>query len=140
MTPPDTQAILLDALDDERKAEAAYAAAIARFGPVRPFVNIIEAERRHADAIERQLRRLGFAIPANRWEGGAAAPESLAAACAAAIQAEVDNIALYDRLLPQIADPVVRQVLENLQAASRDNHLPAFRRCLAREEGRAGPR
>ncbi|WP_257556844.1 hypothetical protein [Sphingobium sp. CFD-2] len=33
--------ILLDALEDERKAEATYAAVIEKFGPVRPFSNII---------------------------------------------------------------------------------------------------
>ena len=51
--------ILLDALDDERKAEASYAVVIDKFGPVRPFSNIIEAEQRHASALERQLRPWG---------------------------------------------------------------------------------
>lgn len=55
-----------------------------------------------------------------------------------AIEAEVENIALYDRLLPAIADASVRHVLQNLQDASRDNHLPAFRRCLERENGGGG--
>ena len=129
------QEILLDALDDERKAEATYAAVIERFGPVRPFSNIISAEHRHAGAIERQMARLGFDIPENPWEGKAEAPSSLAAACEMAVHAEIDNIALYDRLIPQIQDHVVRQVFQNLQDASRDNHLPAFQRCLAREQG-----
>lgn len=107
---------------------------IARFGPVRPFVNIVEAERRHAAALERQMQRLGIAIPANPWKANAITPPaSLADACADAIEGELENIALYDRLIPQIADPMVRRVLENLQAASRENHLPAFRRCLTRE-------
>ena len=66
MSSPDLQSVLLDALDDERKAEATYEAVIAKYGPVRPFINIIEAEQRHAGAIERQLHRLGFPIPENR--------------------------------------------------------------------------
>lgn len=136
MTSPDLHTVLLDALEDERKAEATYAAVIAKFGPVRPFINIIEAERRHAEAIERQLLRLGYAIPENHWEKRRVeAPASLASACELAIEAEVENIALYDRLIPGISDPAVREVLHNLQAASRENHLPAFRRCLARESG-----
>lgn len=61
------------------------------------------------------------------------APASLADACEGAIQGEIENIALYDRLIPLIEDSTVRQVLENLQAASRDRHLPAFRRCRERE-------
>lgn len=137
MTAPDISAILLDALDDERKAQATYAAVIAAFGPVRPFINIIEAEGRHAAAIMRQLHRLGIAIPADRWAGRVAAPASLAAACEAAIEAEIENIALYDRLIPAITDPDIRGLLERLQAASRENHLPAFRRCLTRRCGRS---
>lgn len=143
------EAVLLEALDDERKAEATYAAVIEKFGEVRPFINIIDAERRHSAAIERQMTRLNFVIPANHWEGKGAAPATLAEACSMAIDAEIENIALYDRLLPAIPDDVVRQVLQNLQDASRDNHLPAFRRCLEREEngdgsgsgrgGRGGP-
>jgi len=136
MSSPDLKAILLDALDDERKAEAIYAAVIDKFGAVRPFINIIEAERRHAEAIKRQFQRLGFEIPDNRWAGHVAAPASLVEACESAIQAEVENIELYDRLIPLIVDGAVRNVFENLQAASRDNHLPAFRRCLIREGGK----
>ena len=84
------------------------------------------------------MTRLGFAIPANQWQGKGMAPATLAEACRMAIEAEVENIALYDRLLPAIADDSVRHVLQNLQDASRDNHLPAFRRCLERENGGSG--
>ena len=131
--PTNLEALLGDALDDEYKAEATYAAVIARFGDVRPFINIVEAERRHAQALIRQCERLGFAPRVNRWAGKVAAPATLREACAEAIAAEVDNIALYGRLLPEVADPQVRDVLGRLQEASRDRHLPAFRRCLARQ-------
>ena len=132
MTTRNVRALLLDAFEDERSAEATYAAVIQKFGPVRPFINIIEAEGRHAAALERQLQRLGFEVPMNRRVEGVAAPPTLEAACEEAIAAELESIALYERLIPQIGDATVRHVLENLQAASRDNHLPAFRRCLAR--------
>jgi rubrerythrin len=131
----DLEQVLGDALDDEYKAEATYAAVIARFGAVRPFINIVEAERRHADALIRQCERLGFVPRANRWAGKVAPPTSLRDACAEAIAAEEENIALYDRLLPGLADPQVRAVLARLQEASRERHLPAFRRCLARHGG-----
>jgi rubrerythrin len=138
MSAPDLRIVLLDALEDERKAEATYEAVIAKFGPIRPFINIVEAEQRHAAALERQMQRLGMEVPENRWDAGKIAPSaSLADACAMAIEAEIENIALYDRLIPQIDDPTVRQVLQSLQDASRNNHLPAFRRCLARETGQS---
>lgn len=139
MASTDLTEILLDALEDERKAEATYAAVIEKFGPVRPFSNIIEAEQRHAAALERQLRRLEIPVPPNPWTGKVAAPATLAEACEEAVQGEIENIALYDRLIPMIEDPEARQVMENLQAASRDRHLPAFRRRLEGGRGR-GPR
>jgi hypothetical protein len=135
MTENNLEQILLDALSDERKAEATYAAVIERFGPVRPFTNIISAEQRHSLAIERQMGRLGIPVPANEMEGTMDAPTSLAAACEQAVEAEIENIALYDRLIPMIRDEAVAVVFRNLQAASRDNHLPAFRRCRERDLG-----
>lgn len=133
--PASIEEILGDALDDEYKAEASYAAVIARFGPVRPFINIIEAERRHASALIRQCERLGIVPRPNRWAGNVAAPTSLRDASVQAIASEIENIALYDRLAPSVQDPEVRAVLDRLQEASRDRHLPAFRRCLERHGG-----
>jgi rubrerythrin len=127
---------LCEALGDERKAEATYEAIIARFGPVRPFVNIVDAETRHSMAVERQMHRLGIPIPPNPWPGTVSQPETLKVACAAAIQAEIENIEMYDRMMPKIGDPAVRQTFQNLRAASHDNHLPAFRRCHRRASRR----
>ena len=39
---------------------------------------------------------------------------------------------MYDRILAETTEADVRRVLEHLQAASRDRHLPAFERCLQR--------
>ena len=37
---------------------------------------------------------------------------------------------MYDRLLSSVTSyPAVTTVFRNLQAVSRDNHLPAFERC-----------
>ena len=130
-----TVAALEEALEDEHKARATYGAVIAAFGPVRPFVNIVESEGRHAAALEDLFARHGLVAPADRWAGRVDPPSSLAAACEAAVAAEVDNAAMYERLLAAVAAPDVRAVLERLRDASRQNHLPAFRRCLARERG-----
>jgi rubrerythrin len=123
---------LADALDDEYRAEATYQAVIDRFGEVRPFINIIRAEQRHADMVKQQYTRLGIAAPANPYLGKIAAPASMLEACEQGVTAEIENIALYDELLPKIGDPQVRATLERLQAASRDRHLPAFQRCVER--------
>ena len=127
---------LSEALEDEYKARATYQKVIERFGPVRPFVNIVEAEGRHVAAILAQFRRLGANPPADTWQERAKTPNSMAQACADAVQAEIENDAMYSRLLEQVTDAEVRKVLLRLQEASRTQHLPAFQRCA--ERGRGG--
>ncbi len=122
---------LIEALDDERKAIATYQGVIARFGPVRPFVNIVEAERRHAAALIVLFERYHLPVPENAWHGALIEiPNNLQEACRRGVEAEVQNIAMYDRLLDATPEPDVRRVLLNLQSASRDRHLPAFQRCF----------
>jgi rubrerythrin len=123
---------LTEALDDEYRARATYRKVIERFGPVRPFVNIVEAENRHIAALLRQFERFGARPPSDTWQDRVTVPDSLAQACAAGVEAEIENEALYARLLGQVDDAQVREVMQRLQAASRERHLPAFRRCSAR--------
>jgi len=129
-----TLAALREALEDEYKAQATYRKVIEKFGNVRPFINIVEAEGRHASALLRQFERLGVAPPKDNWAGKIEAPASLYEACKAAVAAEIENAEMYDRLLDEIDDPIVRDVLLNLQDASQNRHLPAFRRCVERYE------
>jgi len=42
------------------------------------------------------------------------------------------NMAMYDRLIAAADQPDVIDILQRLQAASRDHHLPAFQRCADR--------
>lgn len=124
---------LCAALDDEYKAIATYQAILDAFGAVRPFVNIIEAERRHAAALQRQFMRLSWQPPADRWQGKTRAPASLAAACAQAVTAEIENASLYDVLLDDVqGDPQTVEVFTRLRDASQQRHLPAFERCANR--------
>lgn len=121
------------ALDDEYRAEAIYASVIEAFGDVRPFINIIEAERRHAERAKAEMDRLGVTYDqANPYLGTLTAPSSILAACEQGVTAEIENIALYDRLIPTIEDASVRATLTDLQWASRERHLPAFGRCVSR--------
>jgi hypothetical protein len=59
-------------------------------------------------------------------------PDSLLKACQMGVDAEIENITLYDRLIEATGLPDVVEVLKRLQTASRDNHLPAFQRCVER--------
>ncbi len=124
---------MADALDDEYKARATYARVIADFGGVRPFVNIVEAEKRHVSALLGLFERYGIAPPPDRWTGSPPRFSSLSAACAGAVQAEIDNVAIYDRVLKTTQRADILSVYQALREASLERHLPAFRRCAARE-------
>lgn len=121
------------ALEDEYRAEATYDAVLGSFPGARPFINIIEAERRHADRVKMEMDRVGVTYAkTNPYLGTLRAPASVREACQQGIVAEEKNIALYDRLLPSVTDGQIRATLTDLQSASRERHLPAFQRCVER--------
>jgi len=57
------------ALEDEYHARATYRAVLDAFGDVRPFVNIVESEERHIQALKRLLEKPGLAVPQENWAG-----------------------------------------------------------------------
>lgn len=120
-------------LEDERRAEAFYQAVLTAHPGERPFVNVIEAEGRHQEALVRQFERLGLEVPVNPWiKEPMVFKGSLAAALEQAVQAEVANVALYERWMKVVKDPELRAIFERLRWASQERHLPAFRRHLTR--------
>jgi hypothetical protein len=131
LTEPEIRA-LNEALDDEYKAFATYDRVIQDFGPVRPFVNIREAEARHIEALSRLFARYGQPRPANPWLDKAPRFASLHEACLAGMEAEIENARLYERVLASTQRPDMLTVFRNLQEASQLRHLPAFRRCVNR--------
>jgi hypothetical protein len=135
---PALEAGIAEALQDEYHGEALYGRVLKELGDVRPFANVVHAEGRHAALLEGLLESRDRAVPANAWTD-AELPTfaSRAEACAAAVEFEVSNVALYDRLLADDALPEdVRQVFEHNRMASQEHHKPAFERCAA---GGGGP-
>lgn len=125
-----TRDALLEALADARKAEAAYAAVLARFGPVEPFLAIADLERRGQEALLDLFRAHQVEIPPNPSQGAPPTiPATLPEACALGVKTEEASIAMYERLLSQVRESDVRMVLSHLQESSRSHHLPAFRAC-----------
>jgi hypothetical protein len=121
------------ALDDEYHAWTIYDQVLHDFGEeVRPFVHIVESEARHIRALQRLFERYHLPIPTNPWPGRVERYHSLRAACEAGVQAEIDNAALYDRLIASTARPDLLEVFDNLREASQQRHLRAFRRGATR--------
>jgi len=125
------RAALNEALDDEYRAEAMYEAGIAAFGPVRPFVQVAEAQRRRVDMLLQVFERHGFDPPPNRWRGTIDLPTDVSDACRAAMAHEAGSVALYDRLMVKVADDEdVARLFLTLRRASQARHLPAFASCI----------
>ncbi len=121
-------------LQDEYRALEVYAAVIEDFGPVQPFVNIREAEARHAAAIEALYEARDLEVPASDWSpDNVPRYDSVGEACEAGVEGEIENIALYDEALALDLPDDVRDVFEALRRASLDSHLPAFEACATRE-------
>jgi len=116
------------------KARATYRAVIQKFGDVRPFINIVDAESRHINALLPLFDKYGIAVPEDDWASRIETPQSILEACRVGVEAEIGNGEMYDRLLKLTSDyPDVQHVLMQLQRASIENHLPAFQRCVERE-------
>lgn len=118
------------AFDDEVKAYATYSAVVEKFGAVFPFVNIIQAEQTHQNALMAVATAREITLVRNEPES-INLPKTLQECCELGVAAEIQNIQLYDELLLSVSEyPEVQDVFYRLQAASYNNHLPAFRKCV----------
>lgn len=127
---PELRAMLEATLVDEFRARAVYQRVIADFGAVMPFVNIEQAEQRHAEAILGLFANRGWVPPENPHDPASVESyASVAEACAVGVTAEIENADLYAEFLAQDLPFDVARVFSNNQRASLQNHLPAFQSC-----------
>lgn len=120
------------ALDDEYKAKATYLQVMEDFGSIRPFSNIANSEQRHIEALLPFFDKYGVKAPVNPYLGNIPSYQSVEEACDVGVQAEIENVELYDRIFAMTDDPELIAVFENLQWASQEKHLRAFKRCASR--------
>ncbi len=123
--------VLQIAVYDEFKAYETYSKIIESFGYVQPFVSIKEAEAIHYAALIPLLQKYNVPVPINDWANKIEVPKSYVECCELGVASEINNIAMYDHLLQYVTEDDVRDTLFKLQAASFNNHLPAFRRCVS---------
>jgi hypothetical protein len=128
--PDEVVALITAGIEDEWHAYAVYAAVIDQFGAVRPFTNIQRAEAQHAAAWATIFERYGLPLPEQPTYDIPSVRQPGRRVCAAAADAEIANLDLYDAMLTDLAAyPDMVQVATALRAASADKHLPAFERC-----------
>ncbi len=125
--------VLNEALMDEYNARDTYRKVINKFGPVRPFINIVESEQAHIEMLLPLYEKYNISVPPEPDLDRILIHSDLLKACEDGVAGEIENIAMYERLINATDFPDVLEVLQCLQAASRDNHLPAFERCVERE-------
>ena len=120
---------LQDAILEEYGALNLYNAVIEQFGAVYPFATIARSEQTHVDALVRQAVKYGVEVPANPGLATAVSFDSLADACAAGVQAEILDAALYDELKLVTTHTDILRVYDRLQSASLNSHLTALEAC-----------
>jgi len=119
------------ALYDEYHARAVYSKVVQAFGFVPPFSNIVQAEERHINALLSLFSKYGVEPIADDWADKVVVESTFVGNCEVGVAAEMENIKMYDNLIPYAEMPDVLDVFYRVQAASFNNHLPAFSACTA---------
>ncbi len=117
------------AIKDEYLARQEYETILDQYGDIRPFTNIIQAEVNHIDMLEPLLEQYNVSIPKDTASDSVVLPATLEATYEVGVQAEVNNIAMYQWFLEEELPDDIRDVFQRLKNASY-SHLEAFRRNL----------
>ncbi|WP_421378840.1 ferritin family protein [Bacillus salacetis] len=123
--------MLTYAMQDEYLAQTRYNLILQKFGEIRTFSRIKQAELRHIAALQPLFQGYGVPLPPDTSTMYASIPETIKDAYAAGVKGEIDNIAMYDKFLTYQLPEDVQFVFTQLRNASL-NHLAAFERGLAR--------
>lgn len=123
--------MLIYAIQDEYLARAEYEYLITELNAGNPFTNIIKAEEQHISMLIPLFEKYGFEAPEDTSSEHLISVESITKALETGVQAEIDNIAMYEQFLALELPDDVRDVFIELRDGSK-NHLAAFERKLSR--------
>jgi hypothetical protein len=125
----DLKAMLTYAIQDEYLAKAEYELIMDKYGVIRPFSSIVKSEEQHIAYLVDLFRNYGFAVPEDTAKDHVVLPRDLKSSFETGVQAEIENIAMYEAFLERELPADVRDVFEKLKSAS-ENHLRAFQNNL----------
>ncbi|MGJ7919038.1 DUF2202 domain-containing protein [Neobacillus sp. LXY-4] len=126
--------MLTYAIQDEYLARAEYNEIMAKFGAQKPFSNIEMSEEMHISMLKPLFDKYKVPLPEDTAAEHVIIPNTLLEAYKAGVQAEINNIAMYDSFLKQNQPDDVRSVFLKLMYASQ-NHQSAFENKVAQMEG-----
>ena len=121
--------MLVYAIQDEYLAHAEYVYILDAFGERKPFSNIVRAEEKHIAELKTLFDEYDIGVPADAADGHIIIPASIKEALETGVQAEIDNIAMYEEFLGHELPDDVRGTFTSLRDASK-SHLEAFQRNL----------
>ncbi|MCK5129725.1 MAG: DUF2202 domain-containing protein, partial [Clostridiales bacterium] len=115
------------AIEDEYFARQEYESILEKFGEQKPFSNIIKAEERHIELLKDIYTKYEYTIPEDTAIDHVVLPEDIKEALEIGVQAEIDNIAMYEKFLEQVLPDDIRDVFIELRDGSK-KHLNAFKK------------
>ena len=119
--------MLTYAVQDEYLARGEYAAIIAKFGSNNPYDNIILAEEKHITSLKEIYTAYDMLLPEDTSGDHIVVPKDLLEAAKTGVQAEIDNIAMYNLFLTYELPEDIRDVFNSLEKGS-ESHLSAFQK------------
>ena len=125
------QEMIKYAIEDEIFAKTEYEKIMKTFNINRPFSNIKRAEETHIELLQPLIKKYNVSYE-KLDEKDLIIPKTLKETFEVGVQAEIDNIAMYEKFLKDEKLPDdVREVFTYLRDGSK-NHLRAFERQLSR--------
>ena len=125
----DSQLSILDmmtyALQDEYAARAEYFEIQESFGTMRPYDNIMRSEEKHIAMLKDLFAQYGLTVPEDDSADHVVIPASLLEAAETGVQAEINNIAMYEKFLTYTLPQDVADAFDALMSAS-ESHLSPF--------------
>jgi hypothetical protein len=123
--------MLMYAVQDEYLARGEYLAIIEKFGNQKPYANIVEAEETHLSFLREVYLAYELEFPEDSSAAHIIIPDDLLEAAKTGVQAEIDNIAMYEKFLSYDLPENVIEVFSALKSGS-DSHLLAFEKQVDR--------
>lgn len=117
--------MLTYAVQDEYLALGEYVSIMEVYGVQAPYSNISEAERSHLAMLQTLYQTYSLTFPTDPYPIDSLPPSNLLAAARLGVEAEIDNIAMYERFLSYNLPEDVATVFEILLKGS-NQHLKAF--------------
>ncbi|WP_379969438.1 DUF2202 domain-containing protein [Ectobacillus sp. sgz5001026] len=119
------------AMQDEKLAATEYEAIIAKYGSQTIYENIHKAELHHIDLLKPLLEKYGVTLEDSDYSKLITLPDQLQDSYAVNVQAEKDNIAMYNKFINDPSIPSdVKDVFQKLSFAS-SHHQQAFENAVA---------